>query len=138
MPTFFKENQTVYCAVNGKGFVESISDDKKNLYPVYVQFDSGRGENYTLEGRMVSNGKISLSQNPIPEIINTPLPEFTLSFAEAMEEVKNGKKVQREDWVDVYVYCKEPVLPFEKVTKLVTQTHTITAFDITSKWRIVD
>lgn len=75
METYFEVGQTVYCSVYGKGTVKRITT---SIYPIDVYFESQKGiQSYTWEGKYKLNANcISLSQNPIPPIINTPLIKF--------------------------------------------------------------
>ena len=89
MEKYFKVGQTVYCAFYGEGVVKSINPDKR--YPLEVQF-FGENQYYTLDGRVYSNAEITLSQNPIPRIVNVPLVEE--------EEFKKGDIVFVRDTMD--------------------------------------
>ena len=73
MNTYFKEGDTVYCALYGKGVVESIN--LSNKFPITVIFKSS-AEDYTLDGRFTNESNIVLSQNPIPKITNRVIDEF--------------------------------------------------------------
>lgn len=75
METYFEVGQTVYCSVYGKGTVKRITT---SIYPIDVYFESQKGiQSYTWEGKYKLNANcISLSQNPIPPIINTPFIKF--------------------------------------------------------------
>lgn len=74
-PRYFYEGQTVYSANFGKGVVVSTGVDWQS-YPVTVRFLDGKLREFTYDGRAYKGHEITLSQNPIPEIINQPLPEI--------------------------------------------------------------
>lgn len=54
MECLFKEGQTVYCLMNGKGVVRSVDNDSD--YPVSVVFD-GDTEDYTSDGKFYAGGE---------------------------------------------------------------------------------
>ena len=75
---YFKLNQTVYHPVYGKGKVENITEFLK--YSVKVQFHNHDWYSFTKDGRLVENQPITLSQTPIPEIVNKPLEDEYIPF----------------------------------------------------------
>ena len=76
METYFEVGQTVYSSMYGEGIVTYILGNDET-YPILADFcDETMRVSYTLEGRRTLNEKITLSQSPIPPIINTPLIKF--------------------------------------------------------------
>lgn len=74
METYFEVGQTVYHPTWGEGIVRKISTDKD--YPVEVSFKSNT-HHFTENGRFIVNSDVvTLSQTPIPPIINTPIVRF--------------------------------------------------------------
>lgn len=82
-PRYFYVGQTVYQSTFGRGEVLSIGKDFD--YPVTVKFPDGSIRGYTYDGRTHKDHLITLSQTPIPEIQNVPLPE--------MPDLKEGDAV---------------------------------------------
>ena len=73
---YFEVGQTVYSSMYGEGIVNSILGNHET-YPILVDFNNKTTRiSYTLEGRRTLDEKITLSQSPIPPIINTPLIKF--------------------------------------------------------------
>ena len=73
---YFEVGQTVYSSMFGEGIVNSILGNHET-YPILVDFNNKTTRiSYTLEGRRTLDEKITLSQSPIPPIINTPLIKF--------------------------------------------------------------
>ncbi len=141
---YFEVGMTVYCAIYGKGIVDEIlSHPDYQSYPIRVRFNSGiNPKYYSVDGRSErQGGNIVLSQNPIPPIVNTPLAEYNLTFAEAMEAVVNGKKVQCEKWnKEVYIQFEQGVvdLHLSLKSKDSSTLYHLYFTDITSKWRIIE
>lgn len=82
---YFKVGQTVYNQKYGMGVVNHYTSE--DSYPVKVRFASPHDSiSFTDDGRQYKADPISLSQNPIPEIINEPiddrieLPEDVVEF----------------------------------------------------------
>jgi len=76
MKQYFEVGQTVYSSMFGEGIVNSILGNHET-YPILVDFNNKTTRiSYTLEGRRTLDEKITLSQSPIPPIINTPLIKF--------------------------------------------------------------
>ena len=76
METYFEVGQTVYSSMYGEGIVNSILGNHET-YPILVDFNNKTTRiSYTLEGRRTLDEKITLSQSPIPPIINTPFIKF--------------------------------------------------------------
>lgn len=74
-PRYFYVGQTVYHYRFGKGVVVTLNNEGK--YPIKVLFEKTGQYTFTTDGRFdVTDPIVSLSQNPIPEIINQPLPEM--------------------------------------------------------------
>lgn len=59
METVFKEEDKVYCVVNGHGIVRKIKC--KPSYPVCVEFENDVTEKYTYDGRLYYNSTPTLS-----------------------------------------------------------------------------
>ncbi len=74
-PRYFYVGQTVYSPYFGEGIVKSAENTFTDL-PILVDFIGEIGESYTFDGRSNPNGKVTLSQTPIPEIQNEPLLEM--------------------------------------------------------------
>ena len=76
METYFEVGQTVYSSMYGEGIVTYILGNHET-YPILVDFNNKTTRiSYTLEGRRTLDEKITLSQSPIPPIINTPFIKF--------------------------------------------------------------
>lgn len=136
---FFKEGQTVYCALFGKGVVQQITKDID--FPIEVEIN-GKTKSYTSDGRYQKNYLTTLSQKPIPEIVNKHLPEFNLTFAEAMEAVYEGKSLQYEFGDDTYIKLHEDDViyfyPSLKSPFPSSRKYYIEKEEIKGKWRIVE
>lgn len=75
MKKYFKLNQTVYHPIYGEGKVIAIN------YKITVNFKNSLVNIFfTLDGREDKDEPITLSQNPIPEIVNKPLEDEYISF----------------------------------------------------------
>lgn len=75
MKKYFKLNQTVYHPIYGEGKVIAIN------YKITVNFKNSLVNIFfTLDGRKNEKEPITLSQNPIPEIVNKPLEDEYISF----------------------------------------------------------
>lgn len=72
---YFKLNQTVYHPIYGEGKVIKISEHID--YPIKVRFKQG-DTCFTKDGRLLKTVPITLSQNPIPEIVNKPLEDESI------------------------------------------------------------
>lgn len=81
---YFKVGMKVWDSHFGEASVISITEN--NDFPLEVYFVTGKRTYYTYDGRYEINSNISLSQKPIPEIINEPiddrieLPEDVVGF----------------------------------------------------------
>jgi hypothetical protein len=75
--TYFKLNQTVYHPIYGKGVVLNI--ENTSFYSIVVKFDS-HTISFTKDGKQFETALITLSQNPIPEIVNTPIKDTYVPF----------------------------------------------------------
>lgn len=64
--TYFKVGDIVYSQTWGKGKVIEINS---NIYGVKVNFE-GTIHFFTHNGKFLQGGNVSISKNPIPEIIN--------------------------------------------------------------------
>ena len=73
---YFKLNQTVYHPIYGEGKVVEGYLDK---YPISVKFENYRID-FTQDGRETESSKVTLSQNPIPEIVNKSLEDTYIPF----------------------------------------------------------
>lgn len=93
MEKYFQVGDVVFSQTFGKGIVTSI--EEKAIYPLTVRFEGYIS--FTIDGRYDYKYPIGLSKVPLPEIVNKPIEEFTLSFHEAMVELfGNGKEVSCE------------------------------------------
>lgn len=125
---YFEVGQKVWCAIYGEGTVTEILD----FGNVKVQFKNCE-KIYLYDGRL-GDYNITLSQNPIAEIVNTPLPEYDLSFAEAMEAVVNGKKVQFENsYRHLYFNSRSNLVLWDT-----SDISYISLEMIKAKWRIIE
>lgn len=70
---YFKEGQTVYHHEFGEGIVTQITNEID--YPVIVKFKDGNEVSFSFDGRLYRDCLISLSQNPIPPIVNVPFED---------------------------------------------------------------
>jgi hypothetical protein len=93
---YFKVGMSVWCAIYGEGVVKDIDDNPP--YNVVVLLKDGEYIYCTPEGRLYYDSNITLSTKPLQPIVNEPLIEFNLTFAEAMEAVADGKKAQYALW----------------------------------------
>jgi hypothetical protein len=66
----FYVGQVVHCVVMGKGCVHSANPD--SVYPLFVHFDNGKKQAYTIDGRMFLGTNVCLYTSK-PEII---VPEW--------------------------------------------------------------
>jgi hypothetical protein len=73
-PRYFYVGQTVYTLNWGKGSVSRI--DEFHGACVDVDFENGCKRCFTFNGRLGIDSPIILSQTPLPEIKNTPLPNM--------------------------------------------------------------
>lgn len=78
--TFFEVGQIVYCAIYGKGLVVRVTPDGESKHPISVKFEKeGIGtRSYTYDGKYNSDGRITLCQTPIPEIVNKPIVKLEI------------------------------------------------------------
>lgn len=75
MKKYFKLNQTVYHPIYGEGKVVGIN------YKITVNFKNSLVNIFfTLDGRENKDEPITLSQNPISEIVNKPLEDTYVPF----------------------------------------------------------
>ena len=102
---YFRVNQIVYHPIYGEGQVIKISEHID--YPIKVRFKQ-RDTCFTKDGRLVKTAPITLSQNPIPEIVNKPLEDeyepFTFEDRELLRNkwIKTkipGKLTKREEFL---------------------------------------
>lgn len=144
---YFKVGQTVYCALFGEGVVVEIGKEETVTYPITVSFKDNVIRSYTLNGKFTLDLPITLSQKPIQQIVpitNVPLPEFNLTFAQAMEAVYAGKKVMFESWANDgnIKFSKHDSKPTDVIylfsnDKLLVE-YGIQKRELTGKWRIVE
>ena len=77
MENIFKEGQTVWCLIYGKGKVEKV--DTSNSFPVIVVFDNGEEEGYSYTGKMWMKANRSLFfSEPKVEALEKPKYESEL------------------------------------------------------------
>lgn len=133
---YFEKGQTVYCSMNGQGVVKQILEKEK--YGLEVHFQDGDYAYYTLDGRPALDKNITLSQNYIPPIVNKPIPEFELTFLQAMQSALEGKKATYERWEeDEYIVLSGDGF-IVKVSQNQVYPYTIHIEDTTYKWRIIE
>jgi len=89
---YFKEGQTVYHDIYGKGVVYKVNES--GIYPVIIEFEDCK-ITFTTDGRKNVDEIITLSQNPIPEIVNVPLEEEYVPFT--LEDDLLGMQVISKD-----------------------------------------
>jgi len=75
---YFKVGQTVYHRSYGEGKVIKIQDNDE--YPIIVNFNEEQ-TSFTFDGREVLEHQITLSQTPMPPILNKPLTDEYMPFA---------------------------------------------------------
>ena len=92
MNKYFKLNQTVYHPIHGEGKVIS---PYLNKYPVSVQFKH-KEVAFTEDGREEHEEPITLSQTPIPEIVNKPLEDTYVPFTFEDREFLKGKWIREK------------------------------------------
>ena len=101
---YFKEGQTVCHYLYGKGVVCRVYEFGD--YPVVIEFEDCK-ITFTTDGRQVIDEKITLSQNPIPKIINVPLEEEYVPFTFEDREFLRGqwvrRKVSKEEFMIIYL-----------------------------------
>lgn len=119
MQTYFEVGQTVYSPTWGEGIVKEISNSLS--YPIVVDFSNQTIRvSFTLEGRRLKDEEITLSQNPIPPIINTPIIKF--------EEGELVFGYVGDCWVLCYYY--QPVGTLLSVYKQNTQEKLLYAIEV--------
>jgi hypothetical protein len=90
---YFKLGQIVYHPVYGKGVVISINFSEK--IPIQVDFGNNY-KSFTNEGKDFHYHKTTLSQNPIPEIVNVPLEGEYIHFTFEDKELLKGKWIKHK------------------------------------------
>jgi len=90
---YFKEGQTVYHQIYGKGVVTNANFENES-YPIMVKFMTST-VSFTEDGRQYGGHPISLSQNPIPKIVNIPLDEH-IPFTFEDKELLKGKWIKHK------------------------------------------
>lgn len=91
---YFKLDQIVYHFIHGKGVVVDISNCEE--YPIIVEFSNNNRVSFTNEGRQYQHQKVTLSQNPIPEIVNIPLEGEYVPFTFEDKELLKGKWIKHK------------------------------------------
>ena len=61
----FKVNQTVWCAIYGKGVIESIGQEAEETYPITVKFSDNFRASYTNDGKYHVLGNVVLFPHPV-------------------------------------------------------------------------
>jgi hypothetical protein len=103
---YFKDGQTVYHSIYGQGVVISTSHSKD--FPIFVDFGDNAAS-FTNEGCEHIDEPITLSQNPIPEIVNVPLEElvpFTFEDRELLIGQWVREKISEEESIITYMSNK--------------------------------
>lgn len=73
---YFYKNQVVYEARWGKGVVIDTNNDSQH-FPIRVKFENSiETKTFTKDGRYGKDDYITLSQNPIPPVVNVPFLDF--------------------------------------------------------------
>jgi hypothetical protein len=95
---YFYVGQAVWCSINGECVVVEV-DYSKPVFPITVKIKSTGGHfNYTKDGRVYKNSIITLSQNPIPPIVNAPIKKKVyMSFNDAIQACLEGKKAGNDE-----------------------------------------
>lgn len=93
MKQYFKEGQTVYHAEHGVGKITKMLNNDHYLFPLIVTFYNCT-RSFTYDGREYDSEDITLSQNPIPKIKNTPLVEKYIPFEPSDVENIVGKLIR--------------------------------------------
>lgn len=133
---YFEVGMPVWCAIYGEGVVTRINNILLQVtFTCNVQGDLVK--NYTPDGRLFSTTDIIVSQSPIAPIVNTPSPEYNLSFAEAMEAVVAGKRVTRAkcEW---YIHFVDKILTITHFDNTDSGDMYIHIQDVNSKWKIIE
>ncbi len=102
---YFRLNQTVYHPFFGKGEVIISANFENEKYPIIVKFMSST-VSFTEDGKQHEGHPISLSQNPIPEIVNKPVDEympFTFEDRELLRGQWVRRKVSKEEFMIIYI-----------------------------------
>lgn len=135
---YFRKGNTVFCALFGEGVVEDVNEKEDDMFPITVYFESLKDSKlYTKKGKWFTFSNVTLSQKPIQPIINEPLPSvFNLSFTEAMEAVKEGKKVMCERWSKGEYIVLEGSYVIKKQSNM-SDYYEIYIDDLKAKWRII-
>jgi hypothetical protein len=76
--TYFKLYQIVYHPIYGEGVITNVNYIE--THPILVKFKEGEEVSFTKDGRPYLGDKITLSQNSIPEIVNTPIKDTYVPF----------------------------------------------------------
>lgn len=74
---YFEVGKTYHCAIYGEVTILEIKESFfGDTFPITALTKTNSTEYYTLDGRYYKDGRVVLSQNPIPEIINVPVEIF--------------------------------------------------------------
>jgi hypothetical protein len=120
----FKVGQRVECLLYGWGTIKYIKDFKMYDYPIKFEFDNGKNEHYTRDGRLTKNSNITLS--PYGWKVSEKEPEFKEG------ELVWVKKDGDETWnCRYYAYCKNGKHNCYEVQKKNGETH---AWDFIKKF----
>ena len=107
--TYFKLNQTVFSAKYGEGKVVGI---KKNFeYPICVHFGHDEREaRYTYDGKLYTHHPVTLSQNPIVEIMNTPLTPIEVGDWVVITKSDNNWTKSMEEYLNRVVQVSSIII----------------------------
>lgn len=91
---YFELGQTVYHPVYGEGKVDDTENN--STHPIGVNFEDNYST-FTLDGREDKDEPITLSQNPIPEIVNKPLEDTYIPFTFEDKDFLRGRWIRLKD-----------------------------------------
>lgn len=123
---YFKLNQKVYHPVYGEGKVISPYLDK---YPVSVQFKY-KEIAFTEDGREEHKESITLSQTPIPEIVNKPLEDIYIPFT-------LGEDLLYKSVISKDKSCKGVII-YQDENKIILGIYNISYEDLLKEYEFLD
>ena len=124
---YFKLGQIVYHSEYGQGVVSDITCGEE--YPIIVEFEYIKID-FTADGRKFVGEKITLSQNPIPEIVNKLIGGEYVSFT--FEDNLLGKEVIGKN--KLY----KGIITYQDESKIVIATFVETYEDLLRDYTFVD
>ena len=82
----FKVNQTVWCAICGKGVVAKVVQEDEETYPIRVKFNNSLSNSYTSDGKHFSGGNVVLFPYPV-EIVKA-VTKPSIDWSHVSEDFK--------------------------------------------------